>query len=78
MARSAPKGSRARKRNSRNAAYVIGADRCAKMITSNPISDVRKPTKPQPYDRLPTLDEIEVMQISAGENLKADFAKSSF
>ncbi|MFV1594007.1 site-specific integrase [Phaeobacter sp. JH20_36] len=46
------------------------------LISANPISDVRKPTKPQPRDRLPTSAEIEAMQISAGEDLNKATARA--
>ncbi|MFV1620493.1 tyrosine-type recombinase/integrase [Phaeobacter sp. JH20_26] len=46
------------------------------LISANPISDVRKPTKPQPRDRLPTSAEIEAMQLSAGEDLTKATARA--
>ena len=46
------------------------------LISINPISDVRKPSKPQPRDRLPTSAEIEAMQISAGEDLSKATARA--
>ena len=39
------------------------------MISENPISDVKRPSKPPPRDRRPSLDEIERMRHSAGEDL---------
>lgn len=39
------------------------------VISDNPLSDVRKPRKPQPRDRLPTQAEIEAIQNSAGSDL---------
>ena len=36
------------------------------LIGVNPLSDVRKPSKPPARDRLPTPAEIEAMQFSAG------------
>ncbi|AUQ98075.1 tyrosine-type recombinase/integrase [Phaeobacter inhibens] len=46
------------------------------LIAANPLSDVRKPTKPQPRDRLPTANEIEAMQLSAGEDLTKATARA--
>ncbi|MDO6755406.1 site-specific integrase [Phaeobacter inhibens] len=46
------------------------------LIAANPLSDVRKPTKPQPRDRLPTATEIEAMQLSAGEDLTKATARA--
>jgi integrase len=46
------------------------------LIAVNPLSDVRKPSKPQPRDRLPTSDEIEAMQLSAGEDLSKVTARA--
>lgn len=45
------------------------------LISINPLSDVRKPAKPQPRDRLPTAAEIEAMQFSAGEDLNKTTAR---
>lgn len=39
------------------------------LIARNPLSDVRKPTKPQPRDRRPTPDELERIALSAGQDL---------
>lgn len=39
------------------------------LITVNPLSDVRKPSKPPPRDRRPTSDELERLLHSAGTDL---------
>lgn len=39
------------------------------LISANPLSDVRKPPKPPPRDRLPTQDEVDRMQHCAGADL---------
>ncbi|MDD8024567.1 MAG: site-specific integrase [Paracoccaceae bacterium] len=39
------------------------------LISANPISEIRKPTKPPPRDRLPTAAEIERIRHAAGEDL---------
>jgi integrase len=46
------------------------------LISVNPLTDVRKPSKPQPRDRLPTLVEIEAMQFSAGTDLTKATARA--
>lgn len=46
------------------------------LISVNPLSDVRKPTKPQPRDRLPTSGEVEAMRFSAGEDLTKATARA--
>ncbi len=46
------------------------------MINSNPLSDVRKPPKPAPRDRLPTKDEIERMHYCAGDDLSKATARA--
>jgi integrase len=46
------------------------------LIGTNPLSDVRKPPKPPPRDRLPTQDEIKRMRHSAGEDLKYTTARA--
>ncbi|MCD9146584.1 tyrosine-type recombinase/integrase [Pseudophaeobacter flagellatus] len=46
------------------------------LISINPLSDVRKPAKPQPRDRLPTPAEIEAMQFCAGEDLSKATARA--
>jgi integrase len=46
------------------------------LISVNPLTDVRKPTKPQPRDRLPTSAEIEAMQFSAGDDLSKMTARA--
>lgn len=46
------------------------------LIGANPLSDVRKPKKPQPRDRLPTSDEIERIQYCAGGDLTKATARS--
>lgn len=39
------------------------------LIATNPLSDVRKPRKPPPRDRLPTVNELERLLHSAGTDL---------
>ena len=39
------------------------------LIATNPLSDVRKPRKPPPRDRLPTADELDRLSHSAGADL---------
>ena len=39
------------------------------LIDVNPISDVRKPTKPPPRDRIATEAEMDALAISAGDDL---------
>lgn len=39
------------------------------LMPSNPITDVRRPKAPPARDRLATPDEMELLRISAGENL---------
>lgn len=39
------------------------------LIADNPLSGIRKPSKPPGRERLPTDDEIERLRISAGDNL---------
>ena len=39
-------------------------------LSSNPVSDVRKPKKPPPRDRVVTDDELEVLAVAAGSDLK--------
>lgn len=46
------------------------------LISSNPISDVAKPKKPAPRDRLPSPGEIKSMQHSAGEDLSKATARA--
>lgn len=46
------------------------------LIDRNPVSDVRKPPKPPPRDRLPTPDEIERMRHSAGTDLTKATARA--
>ena len=46
------------------------------VISTNPLSDVRTPSKPPPRDRLPTPDEIEAMQFSAGDDLSMATARA--
>ncbi len=46
------------------------------LLKVNPLSDVRKPTKPPPRDRLPTQDEIDRMAHSAGSDLSKTTARS--
>lgn len=40
-----------------------------RLMTANPLSDVRRPTKPQPRDRIPTQDEMDRLAVSAGSDL---------
>lgn len=46
------------------------------LIAANPLSDVPKPAKPAPRDRLPTPAEIERMQHSAGADLTRATARA--
>jgi integrase len=46
------------------------------LISSNPLSDVSKPRKPPPRDRLPTQDEIETMLHCAGSDLAKATARA--
>lgn len=46
------------------------------LIKVNPVSDVRKPTKPPARDRLPTEDEIDRLTHSAGSDLSKATARS--
>lgn len=46
------------------------------MIEVNPLSDVRKPSKPPPRDRLPTQDEIERLEHAAGTDLRNATARA--
>lgn len=46
------------------------------LISTNPLSDVRRPPKPQPRDRLPTEDEMERMAHSAGADLSKKTARA--
>ncbi len=46
------------------------------LISSNPLSDVRRPSPPPPRDRLPTEDEIERMRHVAGEDLRHATARA--
>lgn len=46
------------------------------LIEVNPITDVRKPSKPPARDRLPTQDEIERMLFVAGEDLNTKTARA--
>ncbi len=39
------------------------------IVASNPLSDVRKPAKPQPRDRLVTAEELERLGHAAGDDL---------
>ena len=47
-----------------------------KLIAVNPLTDVRKPTKPQPRDRLPTPDELDRLAHSAGADLNNATARA--
>nr|WP_010395719.1 site-specific integrase [Paracoccus sp. TRP] len=46
------------------------------LISHNPASDVRKPTKPPARSRLPTDDEMERLAISAGDDLTRATARA--
>jgi integrase len=46
------------------------------VIASNPLADVRKPSKPPPRDRLPTKDEMERIGHCAGADLKHATARA--
>ncbi|MBT8169819.1 tyrosine-type recombinase/integrase [Falsiruegeria litorea] len=46
------------------------------LISSNPLSDVSKPRKPPPRDRLPTQDEIETMLHCSGSDLAKATARA--
>lgn len=46
------------------------------LIQVNPISDVRKPTKPPPRDRLVTEAELAALAISAGDDLTKKTARA--
>jgi len=46
------------------------------LIESNPISDVRKPSKPPPRDRLATPAEMDALKISAGDDLANKTARA--
>jgi integrase len=46
------------------------------LISSNPLSDVSKPRKPPPRDRLPTQDEIDTMLHCAGSDLEKATARA--
>lgn len=47
-----------------------------RLIASNPLSDVRKPAKPPPRDRLPTQHEIDRMRHVAGVDLTKTTARA--
>ncbi|MCI5094810.1 MAG: site-specific integrase [Rhodobacteraceae bacterium] len=46
------------------------------VISSNPLTDVRKPSKPAPRDRLPTKDEMDRIGFCAGADLKNATARA--
>lgn len=46
------------------------------LIGDNPMQDVRRPQKPLPRDRLPTDDELDRMQHSAGNDLSKATARA--
>lgn len=46
------------------------------LIPSNPMSNVRRPTKPASRDRLPTTEEMERLAISAGSDLSKTTARA--
>lgn len=46
------------------------------MIAANPMSDVRRPKKPEPRDRLPTADEMLRLTHAAGDDLTTATARA--
>ena len=46
------------------------------LIDKNPLSDVRKPTKPPPRDRIPTQAEMDRLALSAGSDLTRATARA--
>jgi len=46
------------------------------LIDANPISDVRKPSRPPARDRIATKDELEALSISAGHDLTKATARA--
>ncbi len=46
------------------------------IISTNPLSDVRRPKKPQPRDRLPTEEDFDRLAHSAGEDLTKATARA--
>jgi integrase len=46
------------------------------LIATNPMSDVRKPKKPAPRDRLPQPDELERLAHAAGDDLTTATARA--
>ncbi|WP_283177723.1 site-specific integrase [Gemmobacter sp. 24YEA27] len=46
------------------------------MLTVNPLSDVRKPKKPEPRNRLPLPDDMERMAYAAGDDLSTATARA--
>jgi integrase len=46
------------------------------LIEASPMTDVRKPSKPPPRDRIATADEMERLALSAGDDLTTGTARS--
>ena len=46
------------------------------IIDANPASDVRKPTKPQPRNRIATAAEMQALALSAGDDLSTTTARA--
>ncbi len=57
-------------------AVLTQARREWRLISINPMSDVRKPTSPPPRTRLPAPDEIERLRLVAGEDLTKTTARA--
>ena len=57
-------------------AALTVARRDWELIKDNPMRHVRKPSKPPPRDRLPTKEEIERLEISAGLDLSIATARA--
>lgn len=47
-----------------------------KLVKSSPLTDMRKPSQPQPRDRLPTDFELEALAIAAGDDLTVKTARA--
>ena len=47
-----------------------------RLISKNPLTDVKKPTEPPPRDRLPQPDEFERMAFVAGDDLRLATARA--
>lgn len=46
------------------------------LLKANPMADVKRPATPPPRERRPTADELERLQLSAGEDLTAATARA--